>query len=260
MRWCDDKRERLARDRVGTNAAHHTVGEKEAQIDRAGPHLFDHFVDGADAGDNTHVGVTIGKSLEPPRQELRRNITMHRNGDLARRSVAQIRKRICRLLGLAQDLDRIGIDGFTGFGELRLAAARAMKQRLAHLGFERLDMRTDRRLRNAELLRRKVEAAVIDDALEHGQPARTRGDHGNSTVIAKRLYLFSPMARCLASDISPMLPRKSHALGGCLCSSSPSTSEGPSRTCSASIKPERPSCRPRASQHRPIWCRASLIA
>src|SRR5712671_3320873 len=207
MRWCDDKRERLARDRVGTNAAHHTVGEKEAQIDRAGPHLFDHFVDGADAGDNTHVGVTIGKSLEPPRQELRRNVAMHRNGDLARRSVAQIRKRVCRLLGLAQDVNRIGINSLTGLGELRLAATRAMKQRLTHLGFERLDMRTDRRLRNAELLGRKVDPAVIHDALEHGQPARTRGDHGNSTVVAKRLYLFSPMARCLASHISPMVPR-----------------------------------------------------
>ena len=135
------------------------------------------FVDGADPGDHPHFRIVAGKGGQPLRQEIRRDIAVHGDGDLLCRHRAQIGKRFGGHFGALQHVDGKGIDGLAGFGQARPAAPVAMKQRLAELRFERLDMRADRRLGDTERIGRDIEAAAIDDALEHAQSAGAGGDH-----------------------------------------------------------------------------------
>ena len=102
---------------------------------------------------------------------------MHRDGDLTGADLAQIVERVGRLLRPAQRVDRKRVERLAGLGQLGTAAALAVEQRLPDLGFERADVRPDRRLGDAELGRRGIEAAEVDDALEHREAARACGNH-----------------------------------------------------------------------------------
>ena len=104
----------------------------------------------------------------------RGDVAVYSDHDLRASGWCAAGKRLRGLLVRLHHVDRERIDRPPASGELRLAAAVPLQQRLADLPLQRLDMGADRRLRDAKMRRRDVESAEIDDSLEHLKPARAR--------------------------------------------------------------------------------------
>lgn len=101
---------------------------------------------------------------------MRSDVSMRRDSDLVWRTT-QLAQRLRGFFRSKQDLHRISVDSFPGPGESGPAAAHAIEQRLPELCFECFDVSTDRWLGNAELHRREIEAAAINDGFEDTQTA-----------------------------------------------------------------------------------------
>ncbi len=138
---------------------------------------FDHVLDRPRARDHADLGKAGGKAGKMARQHVGSDIAVQCDRDFARIERTQIGQRVGGFFRLAQHFDGIGIERLAGLCQKRPAAAAAVEQWLADLSFQRFDVRADRGLGDAEPQRSEIEAAGIDDTLEHAQPARTGGNH-----------------------------------------------------------------------------------